>query len=188
MSLSHCSQFLLAVTFLASGACGSSTSDDESGGNGGSGTASNPLQRGTLTIHHGDDVYSAECSGNSILRDADGNATLVQDDGEFTAVCFEDDRLGISFSVQDFLDLDATFDLVNDERVAWYAEFPVGELDGSLSSNSAEEHRFHGSFDAAANHVVATLSGSYAATTPQSDLGTLGAPTSFELTIDFRAE
>jgi hypothetical protein len=145
-------------------------------------------REGTLTIHHGDDVHSTDCRGNEILRDAQGNPTLVQDDGELTAVCFENARLGISFGVQNFLELGPSFDLMNDERVSFYAEFPVGELDGSLSSRGAAEHRFQGTFDAAANRVVAKLTSSFAETTPQADLGTLGAPTSFELSIDFRAQ
>jgi hypothetical protein len=145
-------------------------------------------REGTLTIHHGDDVHSTDCRGNEILRDAQGNPTLVQDDGELTAVCFGNARLGISFGVQNFLELGPSFDLMNDERVSFYAEFPVGELDGSLSSRGAAEHRFQGSFDAAANRVVAKLTSSFAETTPQADLGTLGAPTSFELSIDFRAK
>lgn len=172
-------KLLLALALLPTSAC-SWTSDDVAPGE--------PLRRGTLTIHHGNDVVSTECSGNAILRDAQGNPTLVHDDGELTAVCFGHDRLGISFSVQTFLDLGATFDLMNDERVAFYAEFPVGESEGSLSSRGAEAHRFQGTFDAAANRVVATLSGSYAASTPQSDLGTLGAATSFDLSMDFRAQ
>lgn len=145
-------------------------------------------REGTLTIHHGADVHSTDCRGNEILRDAQGNPTLVQDDGELTAVCFGNARLGISFGVQNFLELGSSFDLMNDERVSFYAEFPVGALDGSLSSHGAAEHRFLGTFDSAANRVVATLSSSFAATTPQTDLGTLGAPTSFELSIDFRAQ
>jgi hypothetical protein len=176
MSLTYGSRLLFALPLLATSACGPSA------------TTGDPLRRGRFTIHHGDDVHFTECSGREILRDANGNATLVQDDGELTAVCFADDRLGISFSVQDFPGLGATFDLISDERVAWYAEFPVGDFDGSLSSNSAQEHRFKGTFDPGANHVVATLSASYPASTPQSELGTLGAPTSFELAIDFRAE
>jgi hypothetical protein len=176
---SYAAKLLLALALPATSAC-SSTSDDHPSGE--------PLRHGTLTIHHGNDVVATECSSSAILRDAQGNPTLVHDDGELTAVCFGDERLGISFSVQTFLDLGATFDLMNDERVAFYAEFPVGESDGSLSSRGAEAHRFQGTFDAAANRVVATLSGSYAASTPQSDLGTLGAPTSFELSIDFRAK
>lgn len=146
------------------------------------------LREGTLTIHHGDDMHATDCRGNDVLRDAQGNPTLVQDDGELTAVCFGDARLGISFGVQNFMDLGASFDLMNDDRVSFYAEFPVGQLDASLSSNSAAEHRFQGTFDADANRVVAKLTSSFAETTPQKDLGTLGAPTSFELELDFRAK
>lgn len=167
---------LVLVALLATTAC-SSTSDP-----------GDARREGTLTIHHRDDVHSTDCRGNEVLRDAQGNPTLVQDDGELTAVCFGNARLGISFGVQNFLELGPSFDLMNDDRVSFYAEFPVGELDASLSSNRAAEHRFQGTFDAAANRVVAKLSSAFAETTPQTDLGTLGAPTSFELSIDFRAE
>lgn len=176
---SHASK-LLALTLFATSAC---SSTDGHGGNGGE-----PIRQGTLTIHHGDDVHSTDCRGTEVRRDTAGNPTLLQADGELTAVCFGDARIGISFSVQAFPDLGASFDLDNDERVSFYAEFPVGELDGTLSSTRAEAHRFTGSFDAAANHVIATLSASYPASSPQADLGTLGAPTTLELGIDFSAE
>jgi hypothetical protein len=167
---------LAFVALLASIGCSSTSDPGEA------------RREGNLTIHHGDVVHATDCRGNEILRDAQGNPTLVQDDGELTAVCFGNARLGISFGVQDFLDVGASFDLVNDERVSFYAEFPVGSADASLSSNRALEHRFQGTFDAAANRVVAKLTSSFEETTPQADLGTLGAPTSFELSIDFRAE
>ena len=171
---------LFVALLLGSNACSSPSEPAE--------TSSEVLRSGELTIHHGDDVHSTTCSSRGIRRDAAGNPSFLQDDGELTAVCFQDDRLGISFSVQEFLTLGASFDLMNDERVDWFAEFPVGDVDASLSSNAAEQHRFQGTYDAVANHLLATLSASYAATTPDAQLGTLGQPTTFELAIDFRAE
>jgi hypothetical protein len=65
--IARSSQLSFAVALLAIGAC-SSTPD---------GDASTPLQQGTLTIQHGNDVYATDCSGRRALRDAQGNPTLT---------------------------------------------------------------------------------------------------------------